>query len=247
MGNIKEYELKLPEITAIKDIDIIVSIKIPVSIYLQEAENLFKWCQPDKQQLINGSLNWSLVEDIPVRTGALREAEIRWRSEYNNYRVQRKEWKRKSQELLQIRNSLLHDFRFAYRNDSHILQHIKTFARSNSCHSMIQSLNDLVVFGKKNSLPLKTINFDLLYLDTVADLSQEMAILYAQAHLADMKNTAKKIRDQAYTYLKFVIDEVYRFGQYIFWNDDDRRRGYSSNYLHKIKIKAKKKNKSSQL
>jgi len=40
---------------------------IPVQIYVQEAEDLFNWCQIDKGALTAAGLDWQLVEDLPVR------------------------------------------------------------------------------------------------------------------------------------------------------------------------------------
>ena len=47
---------------------------MPVDVYLQEAENLYHWCQDDEAQLTGAGLAWNLVQEIPVRAGALREA-----------------------------------------------------------------------------------------------------------------------------------------------------------------------------
>jgi hypothetical protein len=43
-----------------------------------EADNVYHWCQPDKDALAATGLDWSIVEDIPVRSGALGEAESIW-------------------------------------------------------------------------------------------------------------------------------------------------------------------------
>ena len=47
-------------------------------MYLQEAENLYHWCLEDKEALTDKNIDWSMVEDLPVRCGALREAQSRW-------------------------------------------------------------------------------------------------------------------------------------------------------------------------
>ena len=46
-----------------------------VSHYIQEAENLHAWCRQDKEALSAAGLDWIQVDDLPVRAGALREAE----------------------------------------------------------------------------------------------------------------------------------------------------------------------------
>jgi hypothetical protein len=48
---------------------------------------------------------------------------------------------------------------------------------------------------------------------------------------------SKKIRDQVYTHLKEAVDEIYDYGQYVFRDDDERLRGYRSNYLRRIRAR----------
>ena len=78
MGNTGNYADKLPEIVAIMDDDIIQQTAIPMDVYIQEAENLYKWCQADKDTLVKANLDWKIVDDIPIRAGALREAVSKW-------------------------------------------------------------------------------------------------------------------------------------------------------------------------
>ena len=49
----------------------------------------------------------------------------------------------------------------------------------------------------------------------------------------DGENDGRKIRDRAYTHLKEAVDEIYEHGQFAFRQDDERRRGYRSNYMYK--------------
>ena len=52
--------------------------KMPMDVYLQEAENLHGWCSADHPALEAAGLDWALVESLPARIGAAREAESRW-------------------------------------------------------------------------------------------------------------------------------------------------------------------------
>ena len=51
---------------------------IPIPVYIQEAENLYVWALDDKDALTRAGLSWEPVEDLPVRIGALKEAEAVW-------------------------------------------------------------------------------------------------------------------------------------------------------------------------
>jgi hypothetical protein len=74
MSNVEEYNTKLEVITAIPDDQIKTPNQIPVGIYIQEAEDLYKWCLPHKDELTVKGLDWTVVEDLPIRCGALSEA-----------------------------------------------------------------------------------------------------------------------------------------------------------------------------
>jgi hypothetical protein len=65
-----------------------------------------------------------------------------------------------------------------------------------------------------------------------------MAALFAAAtgDRIDLSES-KKIRDKAYTHLKEVVDEVYAYGQYVCRDDDERLKGYRSNYLRRLRLK----------
>jgi len=97
---------------------------------------------------------------------------------------------------------------------------------------MIQDLNDLSVLGKANPEPLAAIGFDATLLDTAAATADEMAALLSEATVvrSDL-NTERVIRDKAFTYVKQALDEIRNCGQYVFWHDEERVRGYSSQFL----------------
>ncbi len=75
MTTLEAFELKLPIIKAIPVEQIKSSHRMPIETYVQEAENLYNWCLEDQVALTAVKLSWDLVLDLPVRSGALREAE----------------------------------------------------------------------------------------------------------------------------------------------------------------------------
>jgi hypothetical protein len=38
----------------------------------------------------------------------------------------------------------------------------------------------------------------------------------------------KEMRDKAYAFMKLAVDEIRATGQYAFWRDEDRKKGYVS-------------------
>ena len=69
-------------------------------------------------------------------------------------------------------------------------------------------------------------------LDIANATSAEMADLLAKANGSRMSdNKLKTLRDQAYTHMKEAVDEIRRHGQYVFWRNEARKKGYVSRYV----------------
>ncbi|MGD9899145.1 MAG: hypothetical protein AB7T22_08460 [Calditrichaceae bacterium] len=230
MSNASDFAAKQTEIEAIPD-EVTKSPNMPMDVYLQEAENTYQWCQADKEKLIAAGLDWTLVEDLPTRTGATRQAESLWFTDRFNREEAERLWQEKSPAAYDLRDQLLHDFHFAYRKLPELASRVSKIAEGNSHADMIQDLNDLAELGKANSEPLTKISFDLTLLDTAAATSDEMAELLSLAATDRVDNNETRVtRDKAYTYLKEAMDDIRECGQYVFWRDDQRFKGYVSQY-----------------
>jgi hypothetical protein len=48
----------------------------------------------------------------------------------------------------------------------------------------------------------------------------------------------KVLRDRACTHLKETVDTIRQCGQFVFWKDPDRIKGYASEYFRKKKARA---------
>ncbi len=242
MSNLENYTQKLEEIQAIPDGEIKSPTNIPVDVFLQEAENLYHWCREDKDDLTARGLDWELVNDVPIRCGALREAQSRWITTRFSHEEAEKLWVEESPLAYDMRNELLHTYRFAYRKQGDLLGRVNTIADGYGHADMIQDLNDLSVLGRDNPEPLQSINYDMTLLDKAADLADKMSDLLGAttSERADCSE-AIRIRDRAFSLLKFAVDEVREHGQFVFWRNDDRFRGYTSGYLKKKRYKGDKK------
>jgi len=77
----------------------------------------------------------------------------------------------------------------------------------------------------------------------VKDYIQEAEHLYTwcQEDMDDLVATGLNwtlgIRGQAFTHLKEVVDLIRQCGQYAFWRNAGRLKGYRSNYLRKVRLK----------
>ena len=172
-----------------------------------------------------------MVEDLPIRAGACRYAQSLWKRDSQTSEEAEKEWKTKSPAATDFRDVLLHEFTFAFRKHPELLAKVQLIREGSSRADMLQDHSDLNVLGKANADLLKAIGFDMKQLARAAEISDELSAVLAVANGEDgHDDNAKEMRDKAYTYMKQAVDEIRSTGQYKFWRDEDRRKGYVSAY-----------------
>lgn len=229
MSNKTDFDASLAAIQAIPAAEV-QEPSMPVDVYVQEADNLYTWLQPDVAILAAKGLSEPLLLQLPVRAGALREAQSLWMKESRS----QDEWNQKAPAAYELRNDLLADFSYAYRNEPKLMARIAEIEKGDGHEDMVQDLNDLSVLGLANPEQLTAIGFNLESLGTAATLSDEMAQLLSEVNgNKTLGNEGKYLRDQAYTYLKKLVDEVRTCGKYAFRKDEKRLAGYYSRYWKK--------------
>ena len=237
----EQFELKRVAIEAITDKET-ATPSMPVAIALQEAEDQYEWCQPDKEVLAKAGLDLALVDDLPARIGACRYTQSTWQKEYKSIEDAQREWLAKSPAAYELRDEILHHFFHAYRKNPDLLSKVQKIAEGNSHADMIQDLSDMAVLGTGNPEPLQAIAFDMNKLAIAAETSAAMADLLAKSNGAKLSdNKLKTLRDKAYTYVKQAVDEIRHHGQYVFWRNEERKKGYVSRYVQYHYTRANKK------
>ena len=220
---------------------------LPVNVFLQESEDTFHWTSEDMPLLSTIGMTKEKRLDLDVRTGACRESQSLWNKDRRSTKDAEKQWIALAPIAYDLRNELIHKFRFAFRNDSKLLGRVSEIAEGTGHADMIQDLNDLAVLGKENEVLLTPINFDLTLLATAAETSSNAADVLAIANGSKQKgNESKVLRDKAYTYLKQLVDEFRAAGKYLFWKNPDRLKGYSSDYWRR-KNASKSKEETNQV
>lgn len=192
MSNAEDFSAKKAAIEAIPAEQVKLP-NMPVSIFIQETENLYRWCRDDKTALTGVGLDWALVEDLSVGAGALREAESNWFKERYSREEAAKEWEIKTPEAYDMRDSLLRAMRYAYRHDNNLINRVREISEGSGHADMVQDLNDIAVLGQNNAAPLQAINFDLNLLDQAAAKADEMAALLAKVNGDRADNSAAKV------------------------------------------------------
>ncbi len=215
---------------------------IPINVFIQEAENLYNWCQADKEKLIANGLDWSIVEDMPSRINKLREAEAVWLSTRFSHVKARKVWLEKAPYARAFQAELLRTIKFACRENNNALIRIKRLGICKKNSEMIQSLKNLAIIGREHSEDLLKIKYDLSKLDIASGLSEELGTVLAAAtteKTASCKLTAE--RDLACEILKEAVDITRKYGKFVFRKSDPRAKGYSSTFSKSRNSKYKKK------
>ena len=129
------------------------SMKVPDA--LQEAENLYEWSMTDKAKLLEVGLHWDFVEDLPVRTGALRLIQTRWTNEFNSTKECQKQWEKAEREAKSLRRQLEEHFSFAFRKFPLEYAKLQRIKEGYSNADMIQDLSDLAELGSINKINWK--------------------------------------------------------------------------------------------
>lgn len=233
--SLENFNLKKAEIEAITSKEV-KTPDMPVGESIQESENLAAWCPEDQAALEKAGLAWSLVVDLPIRAGACRYAQSMWKRDFKNKEEAEEEWKERSPDAFGLRDELLHDFTYAFRKHPDKLAKVQAIREGGSRADMLQDLSDLNVLGKAEMDLLAAIGFDATKLDAAAQLAEDLSAVLAVANGDDtIEDNAKEMRDKAYTYMKQAVDEIRECGQYVFWRDEDRKKGYVSAYKKRMR------------
>jgi hypothetical protein len=204
---------------------------IPVDVFNQEAEDLYQVVLVDKEKLMERGLTEETIELLPQAAGACRYAEAEWNKERNEKQEAEREWKEKSPIAYELRNDLMHELEFAFNADNSLLSVLDRIKEGNGNADMIQDLMNLSVLGKEHAELLQQTNFESSLLIQAETMADEMSELLARANGSKNEdNKAKVLRDKAYTYLRGIVNEVRRFGKFVFRKDADHAAKYASAY-----------------
>ncbi|WP_321280308.1 hypothetical protein [Marinifilum fragile] len=210
---------------------------MPVNTYIVEAEDKKHYATQDKDKLVAAGLKEEYINSLPIRIGALRHAQSLWTKESEAKSIAEKDWKLLSEDAIALHRVLIHDFKFAYRNDEEGKKVVDKIAEGSGYGDMVQDFSDLHVLGTASSQALLDIGFDNTKLEKALELSNSMGPLLSAINGERDENDkpSKEMRDRAYVYLKEAVDQICEYGKYVFWEDEERLEKYSSAYFRKLR------------
>lgn len=190
---------------------------MPVAEFAQEGLDLENWANADRTELEKAGLDVSLIDALGVRAGALHYQQALWLADTETRQNALQEWKDESPKGYDLVAILLHTYRFAFRNNEALLARVDEIAQDAGHADMVQDLLSLYILGSQNPELLQAVGFDITTLEQANELSTKLGGLLAQNN-GDQQQASeiKTLRDKAYTYLKQAIDEVRKYGKFVF-------------------------------
>ncbi|RUT78342.1 hypothetical protein [Ancylomarina longa] len=236
MSNVTDFETVQEKLLAIQE-ENIDKLGMPVDIYLQEAEDKSYYATKDKELLVANGLAAEYIDSLPARIGALQYTQSEWKAVSKSKTEMAKQWSEVSENAEKLHRELLHEFRFAYRNDKELKAVVDDIADGNGYADMVQDFSDLCTLGKKHPDFLTAIYFDTAKLDKAAEFADILGPMVSSINGERNENDkpAKEMRDRAYTYLKEAIDQISDFGKFVFWEDEEKLEKYASAYFRKLR------------
>ena len=207
---------------------------MPVDVATQEAEEQYNIANIYKVNLTAVGVTEDSINLLLTRSNALREAEAQWRTSYNAEQVDVKNWEEQSPLGYALIKELSAAFSFAYREDSRLIAKIREIRKGSGDDDMIQDLLEYAVLGQANPVQLQAINFDMTKLDTATALSESLSILLAKS-IGDKKSQhlLKDVRDRSFTIMKDRLDYIRDAGKYVFAEQPEIKKLFTSDYVRK--------------
>lgn len=228
MGSIEDFNLLKEEINKLENTS---NPNIPVTVALQEAEDLYDVAKQDKDLLVARGLPEELITQLNQRAGALREAETHWYKSQKDKTNIESEWKEKSPLAYELRSDLIDEFEYAFHGNDRLLARVNDVKKGYGAPDMIQDLNNLSGLGKDHTDLLEAKNMDLTLLDVAAQTSDAMADLLAKVNgLAIQGGELIEMRNKAFWYLEQAMREVRRAGKFVFRKDPKHIQYYYQHY-----------------
>ena len=209
---------------------------------VQEAAALYEYCKEDREKLTEAGLNWELAEDLPVRHEVLARLQSIWKSKHLNWEECEKEWHNALPLARKPRSELKHDFKHAFHLDSNARASLKEITKGRTNAALILSLFSLSELGNNYKAELENIGMDINKLDKAKETCAILSKLQSMVKIAAFQRSGEQeLRNKAFYHLKEAVTEVRRVGKHVFFHDEQRYKGYLSEFIRKKKRKSKKK------
>jgi hypothetical protein len=217
----------------------IVATGMPLRHYAQEAVMAYHRFVQDKDALVAGGMNFSIVEKLEVYIGACRQLASETSTTTMPSSSKQKEWEKAKEEAELLAYDIKEATLYAFRSRVDLTGKIHfIYNEGGSNADQIQDLNDYAVIGKANRELMEAVGYDMANFDRAAELSKIMADLLALATLDKSDSPALRIlRDKAFTIVKTTIDELNLLARFVFRSDKAKATSFAINPPRKKPVK----------
>jgi hypothetical protein len=216
---------------------------MPVGVFLQEAYNIYRFVQADREHLLAINFDWSIVEGLPERIEYLRETETEWWSARFSRMPVEKEYRELLPKVREAFRELLHDLEFACRGDTDHMRVIKKIRKDAAVDMAryFQCLTTLSLLAAETKDRLEAIGSDPRLFDFISETTESLPSLSSRLRSErEAVEEMRRRRDRAYTLLRASIEELRSCARYALAGDAARLKGYASDYF-RMANRAKKK------
>lgn len=190
--------------------------------YLGKCQVMYTECKKDIEALKAVGLDETKVDLIRIYTLGLSIAEANWMDVYRQKRDAMEKWSSSLADSYEFKEVMINDFSFAFRKHPELLTRIEMLRDGSTHDDMIQDLREISVTGRKHVDLLTAIGFDTTKLDEAEAMYTRLFELKALA--TGEKNEVHpslNIRNQIYTLLYDIMQDVKDYVRYVYWRDLD--------------------------
>ncbi len=170
----------------------------------------------NRDALKAAGLDLAEIDNLKTGIPALRSAETLWQLSFdaNSAHVQ---WATQADQAFELRKELRRDLKHAFRKKPELLKVVAGMNQGNTNSGMLLELKELAELGANHADLLAAITFDTTKLDTATQIASNLPAIYAEHHYnRGGDESARDLRDRAFTFCSKAADEICVNGKYAF-------------------------------
>lgn len=220
---------------------------LPYSTFSQETADLYNTASSDAAQLTEKGLPQEVIDNLSVWAMILQKAQANVKGAISHNKEDQAQWNEQYKEGVKLRDDILKNEEFAFFKFPLLLDLLEQVKEGDDYADTIEDMHVLAKIGRENPAPLEKIGFDLSLLDLADKKASELTQLRSSLNGKLYQSSEAIIkRGQIYTLARRDVEEVRRFGKFVFRNDPEHAKLYSSHYERLRKAAYRRKQKDTE-
>lgn len=208
-----------------------LSLKIPMSVLIQEAADLKIICEKDKAKLLSAGLKWGAFSLMLEKLEECKKLDAQLTVYKQDCKIKTDELNTLTKECKQSRTQLSTHLAFEHARNK--IDFNRTgLSQRHARADIIQDLFDLAVAAESTHKNFPSCKIDL----SLAENARRLATMLSQNDAActinnQEKTIMRKKRDDAARELQNLVNEIRALGRNAFADDPVRQKAYASGYF----------------